>query len=147
MDRRLRPLGVLRRVSFVWTGDAKRRGEWPVGERRKELAALETGGGILRFGEIVAACIPRELNPELVYGKVQAPVEIGEDFSDAAREPHISKLLPKEKLLVVGLANDEVGHLIPKRQWDVRPPYCYGRRTSQYGEINSWSASAAAIIM
>lgn len=140
-------LGVLRRDSFVWTGDATRRGPAPVGERRKELAALETEVGVLRLGELFVACIPGELYPELVYGKLQEPVESGADFPNAAREPHVTKLLPSEKLLVVGLANDEIGYLIPKRQWDVRPPYCYGRRTSQYGEINSCSADAAAIVM
>ncbi len=140
-------LGVLRRDSFLWTKDPTRRGEPPVGERRKDLAALETEVGVLRLGELFAACIPGELYPELVYGKVQEPVESGADFLDAACEPHVTKLLPSEKLLVVGLANDEIGYLIPKRQWDVRPPYCYGRPTSQYGEINSCSADAAAIIM
>ena len=140
-------LGVLRRDSFLWTGDPTSRGEPPVGERRKDLAALETEVGIMRLGEIVAACIPGELYPELVYGKLQEPVETGADFPDAAREPHVTKLLRSKKLLVVGLANDEIGYLIPKRQWDVRPPYCYGRRTSQYGEINSCSADAAAIVM
>jgi len=140
-------LGVLRRESFLWTGDAVRRGEPPVGERRKELAALETEVGVVRLGELYAACIPGELYPELVYGKLQEPVDPGADFPDAPREPHVTKLLPSEKLLVVGLANDEIGYLIPKRQWDVRPPYCYGRRTSQYGEINSCSADAAALVM
>lgn len=140
-------LGVLRRDSFLWTGDATRRGERPIGEQRKGLAALETEVGILRLGELSVACIPGELYPELVYGKLQEPVDPGADFPDAPREPHVTKLLPSEKLLVVGLANDEIGYLIPKRQWDVRPPYCYGRRTPQYGEINSCSADAAAIVM
>ena len=34
----------------------------------------------------------------------------------------------------------------PKRQRDQKAPYCYGRKKSQYGEINSVGAEAAAII-
>ncbi len=98
---------------FLWTGDAVRRGQPPVGERRKELAALETEVGVVRLGELYAACIPGELYPELVYGKLQEPVDPGADFPDAPREPHVTKLLPSEKLLVVGLANDEIGYIVP----------------------------------
>ena len=57
------------------------------------------------------------------------------------------KSLPGEKLLVFGLANDEIGYIIPKRQWDRKSPYCYGRKKSQYGEINSCGPDVAPIIM
>jgi hypothetical protein len=47
----------------------------------------------------------------------------------------------------LGLANDEIGYVIPKRQWDYKPPYAYGRKERQYGEINSCSSDAAPILM
>ena len=49
--------------------------------------------------------------------------------------------------LVFGMANDEIGYIIPKRQWDQKPPFNYGRRTAQYGEINSCSCEVAPIVM
>ena len=36
--------------------------------------------------------------------------------------------------MLIGLANDEIGYIIPKRQWDEKPPFCYGRKKTQYGE-------------
>ena len=36
--------------------------------------------------------------------------------------------------MLIGLANDEVGYIIPKRQWDEKPPFCYGRQKAQYGK-------------
>lgn len=63
------------------------------------------------------------------------------------QKPHVAELLPDENFLLIGLANDEIGYLIPKRQWDQRPPYCYGRKRDQYGEINSCSPEAAGIVL
>ena len=48
--------------------------------------------------------------------------------------------------MIVGLGNDEIGYIIPKRQWDVKPPFCYGLKKAQYGEKNSVGPDAAAII-
>ena len=92
-------------------------------------------------------CIPGEIYPELVYGQFQEPVEPGADFPDAPLETPVMKLLPGEKTLLFGLANDEIGYIIPKRQWDQLPPYCYGRKPSQYGEINSCGPEVAPILM
>jgi hypothetical protein len=49
--------------------------------------------------------------------------------------------------LFLGLANDELGYIIPRRQWDQSPPYAYDRETSQYGEINSCGPQIAPIVM
>jgi hypothetical protein len=57
------------------------------------------------------------------------------------------KLLPEGKALVLGLANDEIGYIIPKRQWDQLAPFAYGRQTSQYGEINSCGPDVAPILL
>jgi hypothetical protein len=40
--------------------------------------------------------------------------------------------------MMIGLANDEIGYIIPRTQWDVKKPYAYGRtKAPQYGEQNS----------
>jgi hypothetical protein len=140
-------LGTIPREALAWSGDFSERGPELVGEAKKGRAALETEIAYLRLGELHVACIPGELYPELVYGKLQDPIDPGADFADAPAEPNVDSLMPGKRWLCIGLANDEIGYLIPKRQWDEKPPYCYGRKDMQYGEINSCSAEAAPIVM
>ncbi len=140
-------LGVIVRDGRAWTGDFETLGAIREFETRDDISAVETEVAYLRLGELHVACIPGELYPELVYGKFQDPVEPGADFPDAPLEEPVAKILPGEKILIIGLANDEIGYLIPKRQWDELPPYCYGRARSQYGEINSVGPDAAPIVM
>jgi hypothetical protein len=92
------------------------------------------------------ACIPGELYPELVYGKHQEPVEANVDYPKAELEKSVSQILPSEKWLLFGLANDEIGYIIPKRQWDESGPFAFHGR-KQYGEINSCGPDVAPIIM
>jgi hypothetical protein len=93
------------------------------------------------------AIIPGELYPELAIGGVENPPDAGADFPKAPIEPLIFDQLPEFKYkLVFGLSNDMLGYIIPKRQWDREPPYCYGKPGPQYGEINSCGPEAAPII-
>jgi hypothetical protein len=145
--RAAREIGVLRRDAFVATGNPEQLTPLPLTPTVGTGVALETEVSYLRLGEVHVAGIPGELYPELVYGKVQNPVDAGGDFPDAAVEPAVSEIMPGEKWLILGLANDEIGYIIPKRQWDEKPPFCYGRKRSQYGEINSCGPNVAPIIM
>ncbi len=77
---------------------------------------------------------------------MQDPPDPGADFPDAPIEPAIYKQLAGPHRMIVGLANDEIGYIIPKRQWDVKPPFCYGRKSAQYGEINSVGPETAPIL-
>ena len=70
----------------------------------------------------------------------------GADFPEAAIEPAIYKQMRGPHKMMIGLANDEIGYIIPKRQWDEKPPFCYGRKTSQYGERNSLGPDTAPIV-
>jgi hypothetical protein len=90
--------------------------------------------------------IPGEIYPELVLGKVQDPVDPGADFPNAPIEPAIYLQLKSKHRMIIGLGNDEIGYLIPKRQWDETPPFCYGLKKAQYGEENSVGPEAAPII-
>jgi len=56
-------------------------------------------------------------------------------------------LIPGKKFLLIGLANDEIGYIVPLRQWDEQAPYAYGKTKSQYGEENSVGKQAAPILM
>lgn len=142
-----RTLGVIPRDGLAWTGDFEKLGERITTSAGDRQSAVETEVAYLRLGELHVACIPGEIYPELVTGRFQEPVEPGADFPEAPLETPVCKLLPGEKTLLFGLANDEIGYIIPKRQWDQLPPYCYGRATSQYGEINSCGPEVAPIVM
>ncbi len=142
-----RMMGLLKRNGRVWTGDSEELGELLTKKNAKEDPALETEVAYMRLGELGVACIPGELYPELVYGQIQDPVDPGADFPDAPLEPSIVEILPEERFLLIGLANDEIGYIIPRRQWDAVEPFAYGRDNDQYGEENSIGSEAAPIVM
>src|SRR4029450_13523463 len=139
--------GVLERPGTVWTGDFQQFGDPMTLETKSQPSAVESEVAYLRLGELHLACIPGEIYPELFYGKFQKPVEAGADFPDAPLEPSVASLMPGKKWLLVGLANDELGYIIPKRQWDKAAPYAYGKEAGQYGEVNSCGPQVAPIVM
>jgi hypothetical protein len=142
-----RALGVVRRVGRVWTGDANELGDPIRLVNATKPTAVETEVAYLRLGELHVAGIPGEIYPELVYGQFQDPAEPDADFPDAPLEPSVNEIMPGPNWMLFGLANDEVGYIIPRRQWDQEAPFAYGRRRSQYGEINSCGPDTAPIIM
>jgi hypothetical protein len=141
----MRQLGVLKREAFVWQGDWHKAQPAGAGDAGKRLC-LSTEVGWLRLGELDVALVPGEIYPELVLGKVQDPPDPGADFPDAPIEPAIYQQLRGPYRMIVGLANDEIGYIIPKRQWDVKPPFCYGLKKAQYGETNSVGPETAPIL-
>jgi len=139
--------GVLKRPSRHWTGDFEELGELIKPPKIPAQPAMETEVSYLRLGELHVAGIPGEIYPELVYGTYQEPVDPDADFPDAPLEPTVVDTLPGDKMLIIGLANDEMGYIVPKRQWDEKPPFAYGRDKMQYGEVNSVGSEAAPILM
>ncbi len=137
--------GVLARPLYAYAGDPATPTFTPTRDITKP-AALKTEVGYLKLGDLDIAAIPGEIYPELVLGRVPDPAEPGADFPDAPIEPAIYPCLTAKHKMLVGLANDELGYFVPKRQWDVKPPFCYGRKQAQYGEVNSVSPDAAGII-
>jgi hypothetical protein len=139
-------LGVLEREGYIWSGRSDRaesvKGALPEGKR----FCMRTEVAWLRLGDLDVAAIPGEIYPELVLDKVQDPADPAADFPEAPIEPAIYKQLSGPHRMIVGLANDEIGYIIPKRQWDERPPFCYGRKRSQYGEVNSLGPDTAPLL-
>lgn len=97
---------------------------------------LRTEVALVRIGEASIACIPGEIYPEIVNGGIEkAP---GGDFGiEPVEVPPIRELMPGKIKFVFGLANDEIGYIIPKSEWDRKKPYLYGAKKKPYGEINS----------
>lgn len=139
-------MNVLRRSMFSWSGDPYEKDPKTSTDINKPTAC-RTEIGYLKLGDLEVAAIPGEIYPELVLGKIQDPVDPGADFKDAPKEPHIHGVTQAKFRMIVGLANDEIGYIIPKRQWDEKEPFCYGRNKSQYGEVNSLGAETAPILM
>jgi hypothetical protein len=142
-------MGVLKREGLLWTGNPEEMGRkyTPADIKQNLLPAGVTEVGYLGLGDVHVAAIPGEIYPELVYGKVQDPVDPGADFPDAAVEPAVMESLPGKNMILAGLANDELGYIVPKRQWDEKPPFAYGRKDSQYGEENSCGPDMAKYLL
>jgi hypothetical protein len=119
-------LGIMNRGTVSWM------------KMRSELA-------VIKIGPISMVTIPGEIYPELVNGPIDSPE--GNDFGIQALEiPPIREMMPGKYKFIVGLANDEIGYILPKSQWDEKAPYTYGREKSPYGEENSLGPNTAALI-
>jgi len=138
-------LGVVDRRAFRWDGSSDSAtptaGRLPMGRM-----AIESEVGVLRLGELTVVAVPGEIYPELVRGGIQDPQDPAADFPNAAKEPVIFDAVGSGKRMIFGLANDEIGYIIPKSQWDTKAPYCYGRTKPQYGEVNSLGPETASIL-
>ena len=140
-------LGVLKRNAFTWTGSIDKAGPPPnANDKKPSRLCCKTEIARLRLGDLDIAAIPGEIYPELVLSKVQDPPDPGADFPDAPIEPGIYDQLTARHKMIIGLANDEIGYIIPKRQWDEKAPFCYGLKQSQYGEINSLGPETAPLL-
>jgi hypothetical protein len=97
---------------------------------------LRSEVALITLGEASIGCVPGEIYPEIINGGIeQAP---GGDFPVAPVEvPPLRQFMPGRIKFVFGLANDEIGYIIPKSEWDEKPPYLYGASHAPYGEINS----------
>jgi len=88
--------------------------------------------------------VPGEAFPEVVNGgAVRYP---GADFPDAPLETPLRAMLKSRYQFVIGLGNDELGYIIPKAEWDERPPWLNNSPKPFYGEINSPGPDTAAAI-
>jgi hypothetical protein len=137
--------GVLDRAMYKWNGNPTPK-KFEMTKEVSKPVAVKTELGYLKLGALEIAAIPGEIYPELVLGKVEDPADPGADFPDAVIEPAIYDQLKSRHRMLIGLANDELGYFIPKRQWDEKEPFCYGLKKAQYGEMNSVGPDAAPVI-
>ncbi|MBR6789660.1 MAG: hypothetical protein IKM31_02190 [Oscillospiraceae bacterium] len=94
--------------------------------------ALSSEMTVLQLGGLTLALIPGEIFPELVWGGAREP-GLAEDpplLCDIAAEHGAGKLL------VVGLANDELGYIVPPSDFllNDKIPYLDTAERDQYGE-------------
>jgi len=112
------------------------------------VLATEVNG--IHLGPVAIAAVPGELYPELWLTKPDGSSYIekpdGGDFPDAEAETPMQSVLPKDSIkIIVNNANDALGYIIPKTQWDTDPPRAY-KNDGQYGEENSVGYTSAPTI-
>lgn len=91
------------------------------------------------------ALIPGELYPELSVGGVER--FSGADFPDAPIETPVKSMMSAPYRMLFGLADDEIGYIIPKAEWDNEAPWLNGATKRWYGEVNSVGPEAAPLIV
>jgi neutral/alkaline ceramidase-like enzyme len=99
-------------------------------------AKAKTEVNVIRIGGVVILTVPGELYPEIVEGGIEVLPGRDHDVPALETPPLRDEMNRRARMaFVVGLANDEIGYIIPKSQWDTKHPYIYEK--SQYGEENS----------
>ena len=105
---------------------------------------MRTEVALVTLGEASIACVPGEIYPEIINGGIESP--LGGDFDiEAVEVPSLRELMPGRIKFVFGLANDELGYIIPKSEWDEKPPRLYGSK-GVYGEVNSCGPNTAPLL-
>lgn len=100
---------------------------------------------VFNIGPLSFATLPGEVYPEIINGGIEAPE--GRDFNIEPLEvPSVREMMSGKYKFIFGLANDEIGYIIPKSQWDVKAPYTYNRKDSPYGEENSLGSGTASLL-
>lgn len=103
---------------------------------------MRTELSVFNIGPISFAALPGEVYPEIINGGVESPE--GRDFDiDPVEVPPVREMMKGKYKFVFGLANDEIGYIIPKSHWDVKAPYAFNRKDSPYGEENSLGSETA----
>ncbi len=106
---------------------------------------MRTEISVFKFGPVSFATLPGEVYPEIINGKIEAPE--GRDFpGDPVEVPPVRELMKGNYKFILGLANDEIGYIIPKSAWDEKAPYTYGNDRSPYGEENSLGPETARLL-
>ena len=85
-----------------------------------------------------------EIYPEIINGGIERAS--GGDFDiEPVEVPSLRELMPGRLKFVFGLANDELGYIIPKSEWEEKPPYLYGSK-GVYGEVNSCGPDTGRLV-
>jgi hypothetical protein len=105
---------------------------------RSEIAAWSIGPASF-------LTVPGEIYPEIVNGGITALA--GADHPGEPLEvPPLRSVMPGRFRFVVGLANDAVGYIIPRSEWDAEAPWLADAAQESYGEIVSLGPETAPLL-
>lgn len=106
---------------------------------------IRTELAVFRIGPVSFVTVPGEIYPEIINGGIEAPKD--RDFEiDPVEVPPIRDMMPGKYKFIIGLANDEIGYIIPKSQWDTKSPFAYRNEKPPYGEENSLGPETGPIL-
>ncbi len=107
---------------------------------------MRTESAVWTMGHASFMAVPGEIYPEIVNGGIESPIEADIRSKSPIETPPLRSLMKGKYKCVLGLANDEIGYIIPQSEWDTEPPYLYGAKEELYGEINSVGPKTAPVI-
>ncbi len=110
--------------------------------------AIRTQMSYLEIGGLPVILVPGELFPELALGY---PEDFTGDNAQAENPPSFSEILGTDRFLVIGLADDEVGYIVPPSDFRVDDTLPYLERAningrSHYEETNSPGPETANVV-
>lgn len=120
---------------------------------------VETEVSVLDIGPARLLGIPGEAFPELAIGGYDGKYSFGRpvltpdgpnppDLKAAPKGPYLRDLVKAPVPMLVGLANDELGYLVPAYDFKVRPSkFMLPRYPGHYEETNSIGPSATRLIV
>ena len=109
---------------------------------RSEVSYIRLLAGVRVAAEIVT--VPGEIYPELVNGGITRYP--GADYPAAPFEPAIRPNLKSRYQFIFGLADDELGYIIPKAEYDDQSPWLLNSKHRWYGEVNSAGPDVAGAV-
>lgn len=98
--------------------------------------------GALKIGPASFLSVPGEAYPETFVGG--PPALFSADYPDEDSRQPLREAMSGDYRFVLGLTGGFLGYLIPKNQWDVKPPYLDAKARPPYGEVNSLGSDAEA---
>ena len=119
---------------------------------------VETEVSVLDIGPARLLGMPAEVFPELAIGGYDGKYSFGRPLVDpggperelksAPKGPYLRDLIKAPVAMIVGLANDELGYLVPEYDFKARPSkLMLPRWPGHYEETNSIGRSATAILI
>ncbi|HEX4049059.1 MAG TPA: hypothetical protein VH309_14535 [Elusimicrobiota bacterium] len=120
---------------------------------------VETEVSVLDVGPARLLGIPGELFPELAIGGYDGKYTFGRpiitpgnpdppDLAKAPKGPYLRDLIKAPAPMVVGLANDELGYIMPGYDFKIRPSrFMLPRLPGHYEETNSVGRSVTNIVV
>lgn len=117
--------------------------------RYPKLMCLKTEVSVFEIGSKKMLFLPCEIFPELVYGSFLGGDESASGKGAEANPETLARIIGDDNIMVCGLANDELGYVVPPNDFILHPtaPYledgrdCHNRR--HYEETNSMSPHIA----
>ena len=135
-------LSIAGRVNII-------QADWYADDKLDKKICLKTEMTYIDFGGVPMLMIPCELFPELAFGGYLTEEESAEGKSPAVNPTPLTEIAGEEELLIFGLANDELGYVLPPNDFLLHPtqPYLeiprdrHNRR--HYEETNSLGPETA----